>query len=175
VKAGASHPALAFRATIRITGVNPYVHVSAVRAASIRKGWRKPMPVLVRLNGHPAKEPWRINMMPMGNGAFYLYLHGSVRKASGTKVGDRVSVVVQFDAGYRAGPMLMPAWFRAPLAKNAAAKAAWQALTPSRQKEVVRYLAQLKSPEARARNLERALRVLSGAKERFMARSWSTD
>jgi hypothetical protein len=45
-------------------------------------------------------------------------------------------------------------------------------LTPSRQKEVVRYLRAPKSDEARERNLVRALRVLSGAKERFMARSW---
>lgn len=163
---------LAFRATIRITGVNPYVHVSAARASALRKGWRKPMPVLVRVNGHPVKAPWRINMMPKGNRAFYLYLHGHVRNASGTKVGDRVSVEVQFDAAYRPGPMPMPPWFRAPLSKNAAAKAAWQALVPSRQKEILRYLAHLKSPEARARNIERALRVLSGEKERYMARSW---
>jgi hypothetical protein len=163
---------LAFNAVIRIVGVNPYVPVSALRASALKKDWRKPMPVLVRVNGEPAKKPWRINMMPVGKGGFYLYLHGHVRNALGTKVGDRVSMEVQFDAAYRPGPMPMPAWFRVPLSKNATAKAAWQALTPSRQKEIVRYLAHLKSPEARARNVERALRVLSGTKERYMARSW---
>lgn len=39
------------------------------------------------------------------SGSFYLYLHGDVRKASTTKVGDRVHVEVSFDAEYRNGPM----------------------------------------------------------------------
>jgi hypothetical protein len=46
-------------------------------------------------------------------------------------------------------------------------------LTPSLQKEVLRYLANLKSDAARTRNVDRVLRVLSGAKERFMARDWN--
>ena len=68
-------------------------------------------------------------MMPAGDGNFYLYLHGDVRRASGTGVGDKVAVEVQFDAEYRNGPMQpMPAWFRAPLIRNSHAKAAWDAL-----------------------------------------------
>ena len=47
------------------------------------------------------------------------------------------------------------------------------ALIPSRKKEILRYLAALKSPEARERNIVRALKVLSGKSERFMPRSWS--
>jgi len=42
----------------------------------------------------------------------------------------------------------------------------------SRKKEILRYFARLKSQEARARNLEKALYVLSGRKGRFMARAW---
>jgi len=49
----------------------------------------------------------------------------------------------------------------------------WEALIPSRKKEILRYFAPLKSPEARERNLERALYVLSGKKGRFMARAWN--
>ena len=72
-----------FRAKIELRGINPYVLVSAARAARIRAGWKKPMPVLVQVNGRP--EPaWPINMMPAGDGGFYLYLDGTVRKASGT-------------------------------------------------------------------------------------------
>jgi len=48
----------------------------------------------------------------------------------------------------------------------------WEALIPSRKKEILRYFVRLKSLEARARNLERALHVLSGRKGRFMARAW---
>jgi hypothetical protein len=131
------------------------------------------MPVLVRVDGKPEPRPWRINMMPVGDGDFYLYLHGDVRRASQTKVGDFVAVEVEFDAAYRNGPMHpMPSWFRVPLARNAKASCAWDALIPSRKKEILRYFSWLKSAEARERNVARALHVLSGKKGRFMARSW---
>jgi len=156
-----------------IRGVNPYVVVSAARAKTLRPGWKRPMPVLVTVNGVP-KPPWRINLMPMGDGRFYLYLAGVVRKASGTKVGDTVTIDVRFDPEYRNGPLHpMPAWFRVPLEANVKAKRAWTELSPSRQKEILRYLSWLKSDEARERNVVKAIRVLSGAKERYMARSWS--
>jgi hypothetical protein len=159
---------LRFAGRIEIIGINPYVRVSAARARALKPDWKRPLPVLVRINGEPAKKAWRINMMPMGNGDFYLYLHGSARTASNTKVGDRVKVEVAFDAAYRGGPAPMPAWFRAPLTKNAKAMRVWKALTPSRQKEMLRYLLNLKSAEARARNLKRTLGQLS--KDRVLIR-----
>src|SRR5712691_12245004 len=165
---------LHFSSVIRIRAPNPYILVTASQAKSIKPGWRKPLPVLVRINGKPA-EPWRINMMPVGDGSFYLYLHGKIRKASGTKVGDRVEIELRFDAKYRNGPQHpVPAWFRAALRKNPQALKNWEALIPSRKKEILRYFARLKSPEARAHNLERALHVLSGRKGRFMARAWDS-
>lgn len=113
-------------------------------------------------------------MMPVGNGSFYLYLHGDVRAASQTKVGDRVEVEIAFDANYRNGPMHpMPAWFERPLRQNKKAHQAWKKLTPSRQKEILRYFSWLKSRAAQERNVKRALGVLSGQPGRFMARSWN--
>lgn len=161
-----------FRAIIEIFNGNPFVSVGAARARRLRPAWKKPMPVLVRINGRP-NPPWKINLMPVGDGRFYLYLHGIVRKASATKVGDRVDVDVRFDAAYRNGPQHpMPAWFRGPLERNRRAKASWDALIPSRKKEVLRYFSWLKSAEARERNLAKVLHVLSGKPGRFMARDW---
>jgi hypothetical protein len=161
-----------FRSEILIREGNPYIAVTAAQAKRLKAGHRGPLPVLIQINGEP-KPPWRINMMPAGDGSFYLYLHGDVRKASDTGVGDRVSVSIAFDAGYRNGPMHpMPSWFREALAAHPKAKQAWEALIPSRKKEVLRYFANLKSPEARARNLAKAIHVLSGKKGRFMARAW---
>jgi hypothetical protein len=162
---------LRFTATIKIRGINPFILINARRAKAIKPGWRKPLPVLARLNGKPARA-WRINMMPVGNGSFYLYLHGEIRKASDADVGDRVQVEIEFDAAYRGGPQRMPGWFKQALAANPAARKNWTALVPSRKKEILRYLCGLKSPEARARNLARALDMLSGKRGRFMARSW---
>ena len=58
-----------FTAVIKIRGGNPFILVSASRATAIKPGWRRPLPVLVRVNGKPANA-WRINMMPVGNGSF---------------------------------------------------------------------------------------------------------
>lgn len=164
---------LRFRSVIEINNINPFVLVSARRAARIRKGWRKPLPVRVRVNGKP-ENWWRINMMPVGDGSFYLYLHGHVRKASGTKVGEAVTVELEFDDEYRSGPAHpMPSWFSGALNRNRRARQNWSRLIPSRQKEILRYFSWLKTPEAQARNLRRAIRALSGGEGRFMGRNWN--
>jgi hypothetical protein len=161
-----------FTAVIEIRGVNPFILLSASRANAIKSGWRKPLPVLIRINGKPAKA-WRINMMPAGDGSFYLYLHGDVRKASGTAVGDRVRAEIEFDPSYKNGPQHpMPRCFKQALAGNSQALKHWTALIPSRKKELLRYFARLSSPGARARNLAKALHVLSGETGRFMGRAW---
>jgi bacteriocin resistance YdeI/OmpD-like protein len=148
--------ATSFSAIVKIRGINPFVVVSAARANAVKSGWRKPLPVLV----------------PAGDGSFYLYLHGDLRKASGTSVGDRVRVEIEFDAKYRGGPQPMPKWFKEALAANPRAKQSWTALTASRKKEVLRYLSRLRSEEARNRNLAKVLQMLAGKSGRFMARSW---
>jgi hypothetical protein len=112
-------------------------------------------------------------MMPVGDGSFYLYLHGDIRKATGTAEGDRVRVEIEFDAGYKNGPQhRMPSWFKQALAGNPQAMKNWTALIPSRKKEILRYFSRLNSADARARNLAKALHVLSGETGRFMARAW---
>lgn len=163
---------LKFCAKIEICNGNPYVLVTADQAAILHQDWRRPMPVRIWVNGQP-QVGWRINMMPIGNGDFYLYLHGDVRKASQTVVGDKVTVIVEFDKTYKNGPQHeMPDWFNVPLNKNEKAYRNWVALPPSRQKEILRYFSWLKSDSAKQRNVEKALFVLSGKKGRFMARDW---
>jgi hypothetical protein len=93
---------LRFSAPIEIRGINPYVHVSAERTARLKPDWRKPMPVRIQVNGKPDVH-WRINMMPAGDGSFFLYLHAQVRNASSTAVGDVVSVTIDLMASTQAG------------------------------------------------------------------------
>ena len=163
---------VSFNTVIEIRGVNPFVGVRSSQADTLMPGWRKPLPVLLRINGDSATA-WRTNMMPDGKGNFYLYLHGNMRKASGTKVGDRVHVEIEFDDAYRNGPQdPMPSWFRQALNVNAQAKKNWRALIPSRKKEIIRYLSRLVSADARMRNQTQALHVLSGQDGRFMGRAW---
>jgi hypothetical protein len=160
-----------FRAKIEIRGINPFVLVSVARAARLKAGWRKPLPVRLQVDGGPA---WRTNLMPLGDGGFYLYLHGEIRGASASGVGDVIAVTLDFDDAYKGGPVEPPpAWFAQALEENPTANAAWDALPPSRRKEILRYFTQLKTPQAKARHLQRSMEILLGEPGRFMARSWN--
>lgn len=157
---------------IEIVGVNPFVLVNASTAMSLRPGWRKPMPVLVRINGVPS-APWRTNMMPTGAGDFRLYLHAEMRKATRTAVGDVVAFEVTFDEQYRNGPLhSTPAWFQRELDNDDVVAANWMNLTPSRQKEVLRYFARLQSDVAKERNRALIVRALRGEEIHYMGRDW---
>lgn len=163
---------LQFTQVIEIREGNPYVLVTKDQVEQLQPNWHKPMPVVIQVNGKP-DDPWHINMMPAGNGDFYLYLHGDVRKASNTIVGNVVTVDVRFDVDYHNGPLHpMPDWFDTALNENIEARDNWGKLPPSRQKEVLRYFSWLKSDEAKQRNIDKAIAVLSGEPGRFMARDW---
>lgn len=170
---GCAVPSIIFTATIQKRGINPYVLVSTEIATQLKENWRKPLPVLVQVNNKP-EPPWPINMMPAGDGSFYLYLSGEVLKASKTQVGSIVEVKLQFDANYKPGPAHpMPAWFSEALEQNELAMQGWNELIPSLQKEILRYMDRLKSVEAQTRNTQLAIHVLSGGKGRFLARTWN--
>jgi len=163
---------LKFRGTIQIRGINPYIGVSAAQSAALKAGWRKPLPVLLRINGKP-DDACGTNMMPVGDGTFYLYLNARVRSEAEVGLGEVVRVELELDKGYRNGPLHpMPRWFEKALEKNSLAQKNWNALSPSRKKEILRYFAGLKSADAQTRNLAKAIRVLSGEAGRFMARAW---
>jgi hypothetical protein len=112
--------------------------------------------------------------MPIGEGVFFLYLHGEMRRASQTAVGDTVRLEIWFDDAYANGPQhAVPEWFQAALDGNDRARANWERLPPSRQKEVLRYFDRLKSQKAIERNLTAAMHVLAGNTGRYLGRDWS--
>jgi hypothetical protein len=163
--------AIRFTQAIKLRGINPYLRVSSRHAAALKPTWKRPMPVRVTINGRPS-PPAFVNLMPAGDGSFYLYLNGPIRTASTTAVGDRVIARVAFDASYRGGPTHpMPALLRRALAARPNAKQAWNALTPSRQKEILRYLATLKSEAARERNVRKVVAMLGKPGSSFLGRA----
>jgi hypothetical protein len=160
------------RTPIKLTGVNPYIVVDTAEAAAICAGWRRPLPVCYRLNGD--RNVWRINLMPKGDGAFYLYLDGKVRRATDAKVGDMVYYEIWFDTEYQGGPQhKLPAELIAAFRASPIAKARYDSLTPSLQKEIVRYFASPKTGAAISRNVEKCTAVLSGAHTRWLGRDWN--
>lgn len=146
-----------YSARIEIIGINPYVPVPApVLAAIFAEAGksRGPIPVRGTIEGKPF-----LQTLVRYQGAWRLYLNGPMRAAGGVDVGDVARVEVVFDPAPRVVPT-EPALARA-LAGDRAAKRAFDALPPSRKKEISRYLGALKSEETRARNIERVLAHLA--------------
>jgi hypothetical protein len=152
-----------FRATIAIIGINPYVLVPAVHlralfdAAGRDKG---PIPIRVTIAGTAFEQ----NLVRY-QGEWRLYLNGPMRKAAGKDVGERIALGVEFDAAPRAEPM--PPLLERALATQPAARATFEALAPSRRKEILRYLNRAKSPATLQRNVDQVLHYLLGGPARL--------
>lgn len=156
---------LQYKARIFIIGVNPYVLVPAPVLKAIFKQAGKDkgtIPVRGTLDGHPY-----IQTLVKYSGKWRLYLNTPMRKAAKKDVGDTTKVEIEFDPVERVIP-IHPEFLKA-LQANKKAKESFEKLSPSRQKEIVRYISFLKSEEALHRNITRAIRFLSG-KGRFVGR-----
>jgi hypothetical protein len=93
-------------------------------------------------------------------GAWRLYLNGPIRKAAGIDTGDIANVEIDHDPAPRITPM--PEKFAAALKKNKTAKTEFEKLSPSRRKEILRYLGSMKTEESLARNVEKVIKHLVG-------------
>jgi hypothetical protein len=153
-------PYSAFSAVVRIIGINPYVTPpAAVRDALFAQAQKETSPIPVRgtLNDHAFTQT-----LVKYAGAWRLYLNGPMLKAAKLGVGDRAHVEIAYDPTPRTTPV--HPLFAAALKADAKARAAFDALIPSRQKEILRYLQNLKSDASVARNVEIFLKHLRGDK-----------
>jgi hypothetical protein len=149
-----------YTAQILKIGINPYVPVpedTLSRVFEMAKRSSGPIPVIGTVNRKPFQQT-----LVRYRGAWRLYLNGPMREAAGADVGDRVRVTVEFDPRDRTPPM-NPALVKA-LASKPDARATFDALAPSRRKEILRYMNSLKTPEALARSVTNVTRLLEGKK-----------
>jgi hypothetical protein len=156
---------LIFSDKIKIIGINPYVipPEKVLKALFKEAGKEKgAIPVKGTLNGKPF-----IQTLVKYSGKWRLYLNGPMREAAGLDVGNMAKMKITYDPKDRSIPIHPK--LKAALSKNKTAKAAFEKLPPSRQKEIIRYIGNLKSEEAIEKNIKRALGFLNG-KERFIGR-----
>lgn len=144
---------VSFSAAIKKKGINPYIDVP--KRVSAHFGTRGNIPVKGTLDGVPV----RVTLTPLGGGRHELYMNLDMRRRSGTDVGDRVHLVLTQDKTSRM-PKTLPVLARA-LRKKPGAAAAWRAATPSRRKEILRYLHSLKTAESVERNVAKIIRLFS--------------
>jgi len=154
-----------FRAKVLKIGVNPYVLLpqKVLKAIFVQAAKDKgPIPVKGKLDGHGFQQT-----LVKYSGKWRLYLNTPMRKAAGKDVGDEVKVHLEADLKERI--IAIHPELEAALHKNKRAKSIFDALPPSRKKEIIRYINHLKTDESRKRNIVRAIRFLSGT-ERFVGR-----
>jgi hypothetical protein len=117
-------------------------------------GSKARVPVRGTINGFP----FRSSIFPMGGGNHYMAVNRALREGAGAKGGDTVSVVMEVDTEPRV--VAVPEDFKKALAKNKAAKAAFDKLSHTHRREFVLWIESAKKEETRARRTEKALTML---------------
>ena len=144
-----------FSAVIGKIGINPYVSIpERVTACLDKRGY---IPVSGILNSIPIRS----TLVPVKGGRHRLYVNGEMRKKAKVDVGDEVHLSLTIDEETR--EVQMPEEFTLALQKNEKAKAAFERLRPSRQKEILAYLNFLKKPESLKRNIDRVITILTSS------------
>ena len=147
-----------FKAPIEIIGINPFVFVPDAILQYIFKDAGKDrghIPIHGAINGKPYKQT-----LVKYSGHWRLYINTTMLKDSPKRIGETIEISVQFDPVERTikpHPKLVKALKASPVAKKA-----FEALSPSRQKEIVRYISSLKTAESIDKNIKRAIEFLSG-------------
>lgn len=155
-----------FSAVIEIIGINPYVLLPAKALEALFKSAGRdkgPIPVKIRIDGHPFTQT-----LVRYRGHWRLYINGPMLKAAAKDTGDTIKVHIEYDA--EPPKTLMPVQLEEALARDRNAREAFEALAPSRQKEIMRYISFLKSEDSIRRNVEKAIAHLLG-KGRFVGRN----
>jgi hypothetical protein len=141
-----------FRAMIEGTGKTAAgIEVPAEVVAAL--GSTKRPPVRVMINGHA----YRSTVAVLG-GRFMLGVSSEVRASAGVEAGQVVDVEMELDTAVR--EVAVPPELARELARDAAAKQAFEALSYSRKRLLVDPVANAKTADTRDRNVAKAMSAL---------------
>lgn len=173
-----------FKAQVKLDGVNPYVDTPE----NLHASWDEygNIPVLIRLKiadgsdedgtstweevklreggrlqaiGRLTEDGWfRTTIVTRRSDAPRLYLDKWMRESSGAAVDDFVEVIVRHDPNPR--EIEIPNALMIALEADPEAMALWDALAPSRRREILSYLHFLKTRAALERNVEKTIASL---------------
>jgi hypothetical protein len=110
-------------------------------------------PVRGTVNGTPIR-----GRLSVYGGRTHLGLRAEIRAAAGIELGDRVDVVLERDDEPR--EVAVPPALAAALARDTAARSAFDALAFTHRREYADWIASAKRDTTRARRVERALELL---------------
>ncbi|HWA51685.1 MAG TPA: YdeI/OmpD-associated family protein [Patescibacteria group bacterium] len=149
-----------FQAKIEIISVNLYVIPPQKALEEIFKDSGKskgPIQIKGKINSHKF-----IQTLVRYQNAWRLYINTPIIKATGVKVGDTADFSIEFDNVARTVPINPK--LKLAFDKNKKAKEEFEKLIPSRQKEINRYLNNIKSEEVLEKNVDKVIRYLNGEK-----------
>ena len=154
-----------FKAKLEIIVGNPFVFIpskiliNVFQQANKNKG---KIPVRGKINGKNYQQT-----LVKFSGDWRLYINLKMLKNSPKRIGEIIDVEIEYDPSDRTIE-LHPKFVNA-LKGNKEANEVFEKLSPSKRKEIVRYIANLKTEKSVDRNVERAIKFLLG-KERFVGR-----
>lgn len=154
-----------FVATLEIIGINPFVFVpenileELFLEAKKRSGY---IPISGTINGKPYTQT-----LVRYSGHWRLYINTMMLKDSPKRIGEEIEVSIAIDHSDRTIPVHPK--LEAALKAKPEAKKVFDELPPSRRKEIVRYINNLKTEESVDKNIAKAIDFLLG-KARFVGR-----
>ncbi len=154
-----------FEARIRTQGPNPYVDVPP-RVAETHEEFSQSGRIPVE--GFLNETPFRATLIPIGKDRHRLYVNGGMRSAAAVGVGDTVAVRLR---GVPLGEVNAPADVAARIAQDRGAAAAFDALSPSHRRELLRYIDDARSPATRRKRVQATIDGLLGRETSAPARA----
>ncbi|BDH82781.1 hypothetical protein LLID5_00660 [Lactococcus lactis] len=154
-----------FQAELEIIGINPFVAVPPDILQKIFQDSgreKSPIPICGQIN----EKTYQQNLM-FFKGDWRLYVNTTMLKNSPKRIGEIFDFTISYDSEPRI--VKQPQVLSEALAKNPEAKKVFDQLIPSKQVEINRYIARLKTEEAIERNVRRAIGFLLG-KNSFVGR-----
>jgi uncharacterized protein YdeI (YjbR/CyaY-like superfamily) len=106
---------------------------------------------------------FRSSIFPVGDGTHYMVVNKEARAGANVRAGETVTVTMERDTEPRV--ITPPAELARALKADEAARAAWDKLSYSHQKEYARAVEEAKRPETRQRRVEQAVVQLSTGKK----------
>src|ERR1700731_303241 len=150
--------ALSFTARIYKVGINPCVDAPPKTGEIFqRRGF---IPIAGLING----EGYRATLVPGGGGLHRLYLNKKIQKATGTDVDSMVRVQLKLDKTSRA--IRTPFDLASALRAQPLAMTAFRNATPSRRREILRWIVNAKRSETRQSRIRRTITRLSSSPSR---------
>jgi len=154
-----------FKARIYKVGINPCVKVPLriTDKLAATKGY-------IPIKGSIEKHFFQQTLCPVKNEGYRLYVNGPMLKGSDLQVGDTAHFIVEQDTLKRNHDHPIPKEFKKQLKENGLLKM-FQQLAPSRQKEINRYLNNLKNELSLMRNINKLINALQGKGSSLLLRT----